>query len=137
MLYSKNKGRYEKEYRELWDSLVPQSGQANTIQGELVRVIGRLASECYRNGNANWNRGFRIYTNFLARHLTDERIFDAQALSQIKEDLQTIRKFGSDSRTLKYSKEEDEFDRITDRVVEWCQNRPEPIERKINPKLKR
>lgn len=144
MRYVTGKGRYQKEAQQLWASLVPQSGQADTVQGELVRVIGRLASEEYRNGNGNWDRGFRMYTNFLAKHLPDEAVFDAEQLTQIKEDIQQIRYYGSRSPhvrevtpTVPYAKGEDAFDRLTDRVVEWCQHYTEPIKRELNPKLKR
>lgn len=113
------------------------SGQADTIQGELVRVIGRLASEFYRNGNGNWDMGFRMYTNFLYKHLQDKTVFDAQAIRQMEEDIQEIRDFGSGKKDLVYEEGEDAFDRITDRVVEWCQQHPELIKRDKNPKLKR
>ncbi|RYG70638.1 hypothetical protein EON80_07370 [bacterium] len=133
MLYGKGQGRYNQEYRELWDKLVPASGQASTVQGELVRVIGRLASEFYRNGNCNWDMGFRRFTNFLAKHLKDKKVFDAATLNQIEADIQELRVIAKDW----VEDGEDVYDRITDRVVEWCQHYPEPIPREIDPKLKR
>ena len=44
-LYADGNGKYQKEYDELWSALVPESGSAASLQGELVRLIGRLASE--------------------------------------------------------------------------------------------
>lgn len=146
MLYTLGQGRYQKEYDKLWDALVPQSGQADTIQGELIRAIGRLTSEYERNGNANWDMGFRLYTNFLFKHLRDKSVFTPQTLHQIEADLQAIRYFGSRRRNpvseqaleeLVYEKGEDAFDRITDRVMQWCQHYPDPIKHAHNPKLKR
>ena len=137
MLYSKGQGRYDQEYQELWDALVPKSGQADTVQGELVRVIARLANEYYRNGNGNWDMGFRIYTNFLYKYLRDKTTFDATKISQIEQDIQLIRDFGSGKAQLYFVDEEDVYDRITDRVVEWCRQHPELIHREHNPKLYR
>ena len=48
---------WQEEYGRLWDDLVPGRGQALTVQGELVRCIGRLTDEAYRNGNQNWETG--------------------------------------------------------------------------------
>jgi hypothetical protein len=137
MLYSRGEGRYEKEYQELWNRLVPESGQADTVQGELVRVIGRLGSEFDRNGNCNWDRGFRLYTNFLYKYLRDTSVFDEGTIRQIETDIQEIRDFGSHKKDLVYDEGEDAFDRITDRVVEWCQQHPKLIKREVNPKLRR
>lgn len=43
---------------QLWEKLVPKSGCAETLQGELVRAHGRLMDELYRNGMMNWGSGF-------------------------------------------------------------------------------
>ncbi len=137
MLYYFGKGKYDKEYGELWDELVPNSGQAKTIQGELVRTIGRLASESYRNGNGNWDAGFRIMVRFLQKHLNDKKVFDAKTLGEIKADLQLIGDMGNGSSDLDYTKKEDPYDRITDRVVEWCQKNPNAIKLAKIAKLKR
>ena len=121
MLYISGKGRYDAEYKALWKQLVPVSGQADTLQGELVRVIGRLASEYYRNGNGNWDMGFRLYTNVLHKHLRDSRVFEPAVILQLEADIADLRAWGSGTKDLEYTNGEDAFDRVTDRVVEWCQ----------------
>jgi len=136
MLYSRGKGHYDKEYGKLWRDLVPRRGQANTVQGELVRAIARLAVESYKNGNLNWNGSFRQLVTFLRKHLTDESVFDAPTIAQIKRDLADIGAVGNGSQGYDYPKGEDPYDRVTDRVVEWCQKNPKPIRLKKNPKLK-
>ena len=128
MLYSRGKGRYDIEYGKLWDQLVPRRGQANTVQGELVRAIGRLAVESYKNGNVNWNGSFRQLIAFLRKHLADKSIFDAPTVAQIKRDLSEIGAIGNGSKGYDYAKGEDLYDRVTDRVVEWCQKNPKPID---------
>lgn len=139
MLYPLGQGRYHKEYGALWDKLVPKEGQADTIQGELVRAIGKLSDEFYRNGNINWDMGFRMCTNFLYRRLRDDKVFNAGTIKQIEKDIAEIRGLGNgkNSPGCMEEGEEDAFDRITDRVVEWCWRYPELIKRDKNPKLKR
>lgn len=48
---------WQEEYGRLWDELVPGRGQVPTVQGELIRCVGRLTDEAYRNGNQNWSAG--------------------------------------------------------------------------------
>jgi hypothetical protein len=50
--------RWEDQHRELWESLIPSSGAAATVQGEVVRITGRIHDELERNGGINWDRGY-------------------------------------------------------------------------------
>ena len=43
----------QNEYSKAWDQLVPAQGPAPTIQGELLRIAGRLIYEYGNNGNCN------------------------------------------------------------------------------------
>ena len=51
--YWNETGIYQKEYDELYDTLVPDSGEAETINGELIRAVSILAYDYYNNGNGN------------------------------------------------------------------------------------
>jgi len=51
--YWNETGAYQKEYDQLWKDLVPSSGEANTIDGELIRCAGRLLYDYCNNGNCN------------------------------------------------------------------------------------
>jgi hypothetical protein len=51
--YWNETGAYQKEYSELWDKLVPSSGEAPTIHGELIRCGSRLQYDYCNNGNCN------------------------------------------------------------------------------------
>ena len=50
--YWNNNGAYSKELLELYNKLVPDSGNAQTVHGELVRAVSWLGYEYY-NGNRN------------------------------------------------------------------------------------
>lgn len=47
-----------RQYGELWDRLVPDSGQCQTLQGEVIRIAGRVGHEVFDNGGINWDRSF-------------------------------------------------------------------------------
>ena len=37
---------------------MPDSGQCPTLQGEVIRIAGRVGHEVYDNGGINWDRCF-------------------------------------------------------------------------------
>ena len=51
--YWDGNGAYQEEFDKLYNELVPDSGEAKTVVGELVRSISRLTYEYYNNGNQN------------------------------------------------------------------------------------
>ncbi|MFR1310340.1 MAG: hypothetical protein ACLSCO_16680 [Gallintestinimicrobium sp.] len=57
---------WQKQHAELWNLLVPGSGHAGTVQGEVVRISGKLAYELLDNGGINWDADY----NNLAKHCT-------------------------------------------------------------------
>jgi hypothetical protein len=44
-------------HKALWDKLVPSNGACESLQGELIRTMGRISSEMFRNMNNNWIYG--------------------------------------------------------------------------------
>lgn len=59
--YWRGNGIYQTEYDELYDKLVPSSGEAPTVHGELIRGISRLTYDYYNNGNCNVREAIRNY----------------------------------------------------------------------------
>lgn len=57
------------QHQELWDSLVPSSGHASTVQGEVIRITGRVSHEILDNGGGNWDNNYRKMLDALIRHL--------------------------------------------------------------------
>lgn len=51
--YWNHKGAYQTEGDALYEKLVPASGAAETVHGELIRGINRLTHEYLNNGNCN------------------------------------------------------------------------------------
>lgn len=50
--------RWQQQHAELWDLLVPPKGAAPTVQGEVIRIAGRISREVLDNGSGNWDEQF-------------------------------------------------------------------------------
>jgi hypothetical protein len=104
---------YLEEGRAIWTRFVPKSGQAGTVQGELLRAVEKLRDEAMRNGNGNWDAGFEILRAYLERHLLDEAVFPAEVISRSRE---TLRRLADRRRPLL---EDGPYDELGDRVVDY------------------
>lgn len=79
------------QHDELWALLVPAQGKAPTVQGEVVRISGRLHRELAGNGGINWDADFAaMAAGFLSivkagRPLPHEDLEDAKRIvAQVK-----------------------------------------------------
>jgi hypothetical protein len=61
--------RWEDRHQELWELLVPSSGAAQTVQGEVVRISGRIADELEGNGGINWDAQYRTMADAWLAHV--------------------------------------------------------------------
>lgn len=55
--------KWQKQHEELWNMLVPSSGHAVTVQGEVIRIAGRIGDEVDRNGGTNWDKDYKKMAN--------------------------------------------------------------------------
>ncbi len=114
----------------IWQKLVPKSGQADTVQGELLRAIEKLRDEAQRNGNINFNKNCHgILIEFLRRNLVAEYIFEQETTKEINGDLDRLAK-----KNNPYT-DDDIYDRITNRIVDWYLKNPRQIAHSKNDKL--
>ena len=104
---------YEDEARAIWKEYVPPSGQADTVQGELMRAVEKLRDEAIRNGNANWGKGFKILLRYLDQHLTDASVFPKTTRAETRKTLWRLR------FAMLPVLDDDVYDRLGDRVVEY------------------
>lgn len=122
--------QYSKEAKEIWDKFVPKSGQAQTVQGELLRAVEKLRDEATRNANQNWDQGFEIFVRYLEDKLTDTKVFSTAKISETKTILARLKR--KDEPYV----DNDFYDFLSDRVVEYFKfygSRPHPY----NPQLHR
>jgi hypothetical protein len=78
---------YPSTYRQL-RSMVPITGEAQTVQAELLRAAENLEDEARRNGNQNWGDRHDRQLDFLQQHLADGTLPERRPA--IRSDLQVI-----------------------------------------------
>lgn len=121
---------YFKKAKRIWTNFVPRSGQAETVQGELLRAIEKLRDEAQRNGNINFNPSCHlILIAYLRNYLLDSALFDQNHLESITADLNRL-----EEENFPYL-EDDLYDRINDRIVDWFEKNPEGLAHTNNPNL--
>ncbi|MDU9693841.1 hypothetical protein O0Q50_21925 [Priestia aryabhattai] len=119
--------KYFEEAKKIWQSYVPPSGQADTVEGELLRAVEKLRYEAHNNGNGNWDEGFKMFCNYLLETLANDKAFNLEAQTELATDIKRLLDF--DYPYL----EDDLYDRIADRIVEWSEFHKGPIKREKNP----
>jgi hypothetical protein len=110
-------GAWHKQHDALWQALVPGSGSAETVQGEVIRVSGRLAREIMDNGSANWDRDFRKMLSALIEYFKSGNPLPAHELS----------KAAGIAELLKGGDGDNEPERLMELAVHWVKANPNPI----------
>jgi hypothetical protein len=125
---------WKKEHQRLWDTFVPASGQADTVQGELVRIVGKLTDEAYRNGNMNWDADCERMWRFVGNRLNDPAVFSAEERAEIADLIDEIIE-NKDTPDLSF--DGSTFYLVNEKVIDWCMAHPGPIPHAKDPNLLR
>ena len=108
---------WQEQYYELWQMLVPGSGKAKTVQGEMIRIVGRATHEILDNGSINWGTDFKLmlktYSDFLRLNesLEPDLVDEADKISK-----------GISANSNKAA-----LYRLTELTVKWVLANPNPI----------
>jgi hypothetical protein len=72
MFAAKRPGKYydsdrqPREYRVFWDQLIPASGKAETVEGEMLRAVSKIQHDFYNNGfGNNWSGALAYLQQYL------------------------------------------------------------------------
>ena len=65
---SVNSDTWQKQFDELWKLLVPGNGHAATVQGEVIRIVGKITYEILDNGGINWDDEYRKLVDALCEY---------------------------------------------------------------------
>lgn len=125
---------WKREQERLWDALVPPKGRATTLQGELIRIAGKLTDEAYRNGNDNWDDECAQMWRFVGQHVADAKTFTPEQLAEIHEAVATIIR---DYDHPNVSDDGSAYYLLSERVVDWCIAHPDPLPVPGNNMLRR
>jgi len=107
---------WEEHYEQAWALLVPSSGSATTMQGEVVRIAGRVNDELLRNAMGNWNKEYRKMLTAISGYLQQGNPLSESELAEVA-DIQ------------KHILEDDGTgtQRLCELVSAWVVQNPQPI----------
>ncbi len=112
-------GSWEEQYEELWSFLIPSSGAAKTVQGEVIRIPGRVRDELDRNGGVNWDRDYRKMLQAMPQYLSLGIPLSDQELEETKELIAQVH--GKDFD------DEPRLDRLCQLAIAWIKQNPDPL----------
>lgn len=110
---------WQTQFEELWELLIPSKGSAKTVQGEVVRIAGKVRDEIYRNGGGNWNLYFKKMLDAFLAHLASNNALSVDELEKLTSLVRSIRKNG-DAET-------DELNYLCQLATKWVILNPIPI----------
>ena len=112
-------GSWEEQYEELWSFLIPSSGAAKTVQGEVIRIPGRVRDELDRNGGVNWDRDYRKMLQAMPHYLSLGTALSDTDLEEAKQLISQI--YGKDFN------DGLRLDRLCQLALAWIKQNPEPL----------
>lgn len=108
-----------RQYGQLRDLLVPDSGQCQTLQGEDIRIVGRVDYEVYDNGGINWDRSFeKLLDQYLSVMRSGLPMLSA-AVARVEAAVASLK-----SRSMSHQVVDD----ITELAVAWVRLNPVLVE---------
>lgn len=124
------------QFSELWDLLVPGMGPADTVQGEAVRIVGRVTAEIHGTGGANWDTEFARMITALPALLSAHTASAAQSTAATATTADAsgtspelaAAELAELARAMRSGAADDiELARLRDLVVAWVARHPAPI----------
>src|SRR5262245_18368537 len=110
------RGRWEDQYQELWELLIPSSGAAATVQGEVVRIAGRICDELERNGGINWDLAYRKMADAFLVHVASGVSLGEPLLTETRDLVAQLKRKQGDPR------------RLIELAVTWVAQNPTPMQ---------
>lgn len=108
---------WKEQYKELWAKLVPESGKAQTVQGEMIRIVGKVSYEILDNGGLNWGGDYKKMLKALSGFMNS---FDSSGNAPVDEATGIIKKISA-------STDEKPLNRLTEIIVDLIISNPQPV----------
>lgn len=148
MISKDYKPKYFNECKDIWKNYVPKDGQADNLQGELLREIEKIRYEAQDNGNINWDDDYSYFCDFISKRLSEQSIFSEPEkeeitviMSYIKECGIYAQKFNSGKSLFSPKKmayvEDNLYDIIGDKIGQLHKVYGKPIPYEKNENIKR
>ena len=74
---------WEARYEQAWTLLVPSNGSATTVQGEVVRIAGRVNDELLGNAMGNWDKEYRKMLTAISGYLQQGNSLSESELAEV------------------------------------------------------
>lgn len=108
---------WRKQFEELWQMLIPSSGHAPTVQGEVIRIIGKVSNEILDNGACNWCKEYKKLSQALPGYF-------AMGNALTEQDYKEVEKL---AKSISANSDDDLFCRLSQLAVRWVLLNPIPI----------
>jgi len=102
-------------HEELWALLVPGSGAASTVQGEVIRLSGKIARELDSNGGINWDADFKKMADALLDYFAAGTPLPEDKKASARDVIAQVKRKGGDTAIL------------FQLAVDWVALNPTPI----------
>ncbi|MCD6048689.1 MAG: hypothetical protein K0Q55_92 [Verrucomicrobia bacterium] len=109
---------WQDQHEELWRLLVPSSGHAATVQGEVIRISGRISRELDGNGGINWDAEYKRMADALLEHVQGGKPLSLPDLFEITTIISEIKRKDGDCA------------RLAELAVKWVMQNPAPVKLK-------
>lgn len=110
------------QHRALWEFLVPSSGRCVTMQGEVIRITGRIDDESNRNGGANWDTEYRKMLEALTKYFLQGNALDKDEIEDINNAINEINNHKAACIICQKA-----IDKLMELAVKWVIQNPEPV----------
>jgi hypothetical protein len=107
---------WQEQHAELWRLLVPGSGRAKTVQGEVIRISGRISDGWERNGGINWDLADAQLADALAGYVQQGESLARSEVTEIQSIVRSL--VERDGRG---------NDRLQALAVAWVLKNPQPL----------
>lgn len=109
------------QHSALWEFLVPSSGSCATVQGEVIRITGRVDDESNRNGGANWDKEYRKMLEALTTYFLHGNALSGEEMEDAGHAIHEIDRCRGACGCQK------EIDQLAGLAVKWVSQNPEPV----------
>lgn len=108
---------WQAQHKELWNLLIPSNGHAKTVQGEVIRITGKVSYEILDNGSANWDKQYRMMLDALLNYFNLGTPLDSAVLQDAAA---LVKELYSGNNS-------DKPARLCELAVNWVLRNPNPI----------
>ena len=107
---------WQKQFNELWELLIPSSGAAQTLQGEVIRIAGRISDELGRNGGINWDNDYKVMADTFLEFIQQGKPLSAEEIEKATKIVGEVKR-----------KNDNNADVLAQLAVTWVLNNPIPV----------